>query len=93
VGSAAPSAADVAFINVLRANCGLDAQGAGFAAKLHLIKVLWPRARRGAVSDGQIEGWLMMYYRISDLWALSPEDADNAIGQLGACVRALKERP
>jgi hypothetical protein len=82
-GFVEPDAASVQFFDSLRERCGLDAGGHGLAAKCALIKVLWQRARIA----GSVEVWLHGRYRVQDVWALSPADADDAIEQLGQRAR------
>lgn len=93
VGFREPDAASLSFFDSLRAQCGLDRGGHGLAAKCALIKALFDRATAGHWQKMQptLEAWLLGNYRVQDLWALSPEDADGAIEQLGRIVRRRKK--
>lgn len=89
VGFTEPDAASVNFWSMLRERAGLDGAAPGLASKHTLIKVLFRMAlARGLGAFANLEMWLLAHYRISDLWALSAHDADDAIERLGRVVRA-----
>lgn len=93
VGFVEPDAASVAFWDRMRERCGLDAGGHGLAAKGALVKLIFTRATGKHAGLGQptLEQWLFGNYRVQDIWALSPADADDAIERLGRVVRRAKK--
>lgn len=97
IGFRQPDAKRVKRVDAGRVHCGMPAEGAGFAAKVELIELLWQKLiETGAMKTGsfaRLDSWLARLVRQVAVPAyLTPAQADQAIEKLGAWLRRVKAK-